>query len=289
MAMTTTALAPPSVSDAHGKNILWGIPATAAEFTKKPHHLGLKVRTAATTTKKAPDIETTIAQLKTYRRELQDAAAASDDELFPEAGETMRPDEWRAFPRPPELSLLDDAVPEEIRADLRGERDRYGAAPGTPQPQPQPQPDVLGEMVFASPTTSLHSSSGGSSGVSNTAPAAGPSSVRSLRSRISRMRIGRASTTSPASTASGGSASVPAPSKAAAKTALHRHRIVEHAVSTAGDLVYSAYFTASLPLTGRPEIPKLVSPRGEAIRKYLKSLKEQGWRLPSPFVARSVD
>lgn len=296
MAMTTTALVPPNAPDAHGRNILWGLPAAAAaavaEFTKKPHHLGLTARmattaTTATTTTKAPDVETTIAQLKSLRRELQDAAAASDDELFPETGENMRPDEWMAFPRPRELSLFDGTVPEPIRAELRAEREKYDVAPETPEPQP-PQ-GVLGEMAFASPTISVHSSSGASSGDSNLTPATMPSGTRSLRRKLSSMRIFRATTASSTPAASGDSASVAASDRAASKTAVHRQRIAEHAASTAGDLVYSVYLTASLPRAGLPEIHKPAILRGELIKEYLKTRKEQGWRLPSPFVARSVD
>lgn len=270
--MATTALATSTTGDSSGNSINWGFPAavaaaaaaalaavTAKESAEEPQ-VGLN---AAMTQSKVSDGEMALAQLKGLRRKLQEAV---DGELFFDAVEEMGVEEWMAFPRPPELLFLSGNEPEEIQMDVQCEQQKYYLTPEVPEPE-------ISSGAPTSPTVSVYSSSGDSSGDNITA-ATGSSGIRSIRSKLSSIHVRRAAVASSISSTSGDSASLASTNITSGGTVVRKQRTFDHSGATTEDLAYSAYFSL-LPKSARPEILKPVSPRGEAIKNYLKSRKEQ--------------
>jgi hypothetical protein len=231
-----------------------------------------------------PDVDTIISRLKALRAEFQEAAKAgfSADDVPPKDTDGSW---WKPYPPPPELSLLSGDEPDEIREEVEKlleehlREDFY-----TPPGSPEAQKIVSGlevvvkeeETANTSPTISVHSSSG-EQGPAETG--VGTHGGGSLRNKLSVLHLRRGSAVTARSSDSVSSADstslAPSSSNTARKSVVPTQRTVKHGITTAGVLLHSPYYTASMPNGSRPEIPQLVSPRAEAIKKYLKSRKEQ--------------
>jgi hypothetical protein len=226
-----------------------------------------------------PSVDTTLSQLKILHAWLLKTAKAelSLGESAPlDAEDTW----WKTYPPPPELLLLSGDESDEVQQVVEHLQDGiFHTPPETPDP---PGLEVVEEEEITNtrPEISEHSPSVGRE---SELVVAKPGNDRgAVRNRLSVLQLRQPSVTSSRSSGSANSTSLSSPtSRAGRKRILPTQRTVKHGIATAGVLLYSPYYTASMPNTARPEIPQLVSPRAEAIKKYLKSRKEKRYVSPA--------
>ncbi|KAA8909387.1 hypothetical protein FN846DRAFT_810580 [Sphaerosporella brunnea] len=237
-----------------------------------------------------PDVDTTLLRLKNLHVEL--AGAAKVDLPVDEGDSPTDADGnwWKAYPPPGELSLLSGDEPAEIREDVEKLIEQSFYTPPPPEsPQAPENVSTLevveeGTITNVGTTVSVHSSSGDDSTVNDDDEITeiGSESGRNVgknRKRLSVLHLRRPSVASARSSSSESSADLaslaPSSTSSGKRSMVQAHRTVKHGVAPVGVLLYSPYYTSSRPNASRPEIPQLVSPRAEAIKKYLNSRKEQ--------------
>ncbi|KAF8247144.1 hypothetical protein K440DRAFT_313045 [Wilcoxina mikolae CBS 423.85] len=213
-----------------------------------------------------PDITTITTHLTTLHSSLTSPPSPS----FPIPASSLEENWFKLHSPPLELSWLSGEEPKEVTAEVAGFseslRERYYATTTRGEREIECGLEVVVEEVGdAGSSSGIESNAGSDIFVSPIRTHMSPVRWPGDEAQISR-RTSVATTTSSGSTSSGGGGI----SRLAPK-----QRNVKHAMVMPGVLLYTPYYTSSAPGNGVPVGPPLVSPRAEAIKKYLKNRKAQ--------------
>jgi hypothetical protein len=239
-----------------------------------------------------PVTEVILSQLEALESELQkildpefeDFSAAELDENW-----------WRLHSPPLELSLLIGDEPEEVRTEVLSFKDRLRETyyTATEEPAIECGLEVVVEEDACTASTSNHSSSGVDSNGSSSELVGSSMEFRSgsrLSSRADSNLEVISRRTSVATASSSSDASSSLSTRGGILRLAPKQRNVKHAMVMPGILLYSPYYTSSPGVSSALVGPQMVSPKGEAIKKYLKNRKAQRYeRLALYMIGWSAD